>query len=336
MEKNKLYINRKRIYSGPFSAVYKAEVGLGNGVNEVALKITDPMDDRPPHNSRIELKTLMRLNGKGGKDYNVIELLDDFEIGDELIMVFPFYPFNLEDVIKANSKKKINLFGNIFNKDCEDKENDDSSLAINRINKLPLSRAKEMVIALAKSLSFLHKNKIIHRDIKPENILFKSLDSDPVLIDFGISWTAPDNYGKEPSTKKITDIATGLYKAPELMFSLNTYSSAVDIWALAIVMTLIYSQNCEPILDNDGNFSDLALLSSILQKFGTQNLSNWEEVKHIDTFQKMNFFPQKGLSVDEILPRCDDINMKKIFTKATIYQSSSRITADEILDLLVA
>ncbi|MBW4642281.1 MAG: serine/threonine protein kinase [Goleter apudmare HA4340-LM2] len=47
------------------------------------------------------------------------------------------------------------------------------------------TQVREILLSLLPVLDYIHSRGIIHRDIKPDNIILRSLDSKPVLIDFG-------------------------------------------------------------------------------------------------------------------------------------------------------
>jgi serine/threonine protein kinase len=78
-----------------------------------------------------------------------------------------------------------------------------------------------------KVLVYLHPLGIVHRDIKPANILVKSVQ--PLLIKFADLGIATDN------SVLLTFCGTKKYAAPEI-WDHGGYTSAVDIWSLAVVV----------------------------------------------------------------------------------------------------
>ncbi len=51
--------------------------------------------------------------------------------------------------------------------------------------KLAENQVKGVLASLLPVLAYIHSNRIVHRDIKPDNIIIRSVDNQPVLIDFG-------------------------------------------------------------------------------------------------------------------------------------------------------
>lgn len=328
MTKDNRYVDRQLIAGGRFSSVFRARDST-EGVNKlVALKITTPEDDRPPHSSRHELRILEMLTNLGVSEHNLVHILDNFESdGIDLVMVFPYFPFTLTQFLKHNSTKTRQR-----NNPYMIPGNDYEPLKATYENNLTVEQGKQIMVGIAEGLSFLHQHGIIHRDIKPANIMFKDFSPNPVIIDLGISFVYPNNYGKETNENKICDISTGIYKAPELLFRITDYSFGVDIWSFGILSTSLFSKNAEPIFGSE-DVSDLKLASLIFNTFGTPTLESWPEAKKSKTFSLLQLSDQNSKDIDDILPRADN-SIKTAFKKMMVYESKERISARGILDLL--
>ncbi|CCH40966.1 Cyclin-dependent kinase [Wickerhamomyces ciferrii] len=326
------YRERHFISGGRFSSVYRATDH--NDGTLVALKITTPEEDRPPHNSRDELKLLKLIKQSGGCDYGLLHIQDSFFADQiDLVIVTPYLPFTLTQILQHNSVKirpKFNPYLELGSRDSDESRNDNVPTFKNQLSDV---RAREIIMGIARGLDFLHSNGIIHRDIKPANILFHNLTSNPTIIDFGISYAYPDNFGKEPSNNKIRDISTSIYKAPELIFGISDYSYGVDIWSFGIMISSFYTDDIEPVLKNEGSVSDWTLVSQIFQSFGVPTLDQWPEGRKSSTFGKMNANPRPGKDVDLLIPRADG-KVKALFKKMMVFESSNRVGAKEIINTL--
>jgi len=82
---------------------------------------------------------------------------------------------------------------------------------------------KYMTYQIAKGLHYMHSANVIHRDLKPSNILTTE-ECDIKLCDFGLSRTVDD-----PDDILTEYVVTRYYRAPEIMLSSNSYSTAVDL-----------------------------------------------------------------------------------------------------------
>lgn len=300
----------KRVGRGRFSDVY--EVEDPNTSQHYALKVCDPDEERPPHNIGNEIKILSKLKGSG----NVSPLIKQLRTSIEVGILMPYYSVTLKDVMATHSKKRSQF-------------NDDGSVTRIAKNEMPLESILHIFRGLLNGLRFIHSRGIIHRDINPNNVVFDG--EEPVIIDFGISYDLPDNHGLEEPDAKFTDIATGFYKAPELLLSVRSYGPEVDVWALAIVLALLSSDNGRVPFAEDASRSDLALLSEILKVFGSPP-SDWEDCQGSRSFEAMNehFFKQQPKPVAEVLPRAVECpQLIEVFQGMTKYPSKERLTADQ-------
>lgn len=308
--KEKLYTERSYIARGLFSEVYKAQNNNpslnSDTLKVVALKITIPDDERPPHDSLKEARILERINldRKQLKQYelkktteissqnglkHIIELLDSFKsevdgFEDSLVLVFPYLPITLDQIISHYRKPIVKLFTDEISDHSNFEKEEDEELIPKWRNKLPTEISLSVIKQLALALTYLHENGIIHRDIKPQNILFQripSIDDDPInvhlyLADFGISWISPDNESKEPIDKKITDVGSGTYRSPQLLFGRQTYTESVDMWAVGCIIGLLFSPNTIPLfLNKYSKESDIALIATIFETLGVPTIETW-------------------------------------------------------------
>ncbi|OWB64614.1 hypothetical protein B5S29_g5776 [[Candida] boidinii] len=298
-----------------------------------AIKESDLDDCVPPHDCRIELKILKYIKtklldqyGESKKNTNLLELIDSYQTSFELGIVTKYYEFTLNSVIESNTRQKSNFTGN-------------GLISMNKINKLPIERGKSIFLGIINGLKFLHQNGIIHRDINPNNIVFETIDSEPIIIDFGISFMKPDNFGQENFHEKICDVATSVYKAPEVLLSIKNYSTPIDIWACGIIAMLMFSKDAEIPFSSQSFHSDIALLATIFNTFGRPTIKTWPEVKHSSSFQNLNkdFIPDLRKSSTELLPKLNKINDSKwfdVFDRMMVYESGNRATAADILKCL--
>ncbi|GKT22971.1 hypothetical protein ADUPG1_012284, partial [Aduncisulcus paluster] len=117
---------------------------------------------------------------------------------------------------------------------------------ISLIDVLMGSDFKDLYLIFPYFPSDLHaviRGDILHRDLKPSNILIDS-DCKINVGDFGMSRgiSRGDSPISEPHCSVMTDhVATRWYRAPELLFGVRNYSTAVDIWAVGCLMAELFS-----------------------------------------------------------------------------------------------
>jgi glycogen synthase kinase 3 beta len=83
---------------------------------------------------------------------------------------------------------------------------------------------------LLRALAYLENLGICHRDIKPQNILIDPSNHSLKICDFG---SAKKLMKGEPN---IAYICSRYYRAPELIFGCNDYTSAIDVWSAGCVI----------------------------------------------------------------------------------------------------
>src|SRR6516165_4371115 len=105
--------------------------------------------------------------------------------------------------------------------------------AVVRREPMPLRRAVELIVKVARTVHYAHEHGILHRDIKPGNILLDS-KGEPHLTDFGLARLVET---ESTVTRTLEVLGTPSYMAPEQAAAKNTeLSSATDVYGLGAVL----------------------------------------------------------------------------------------------------
>ena len=112
------------------------------------------------------------------------------------------------------------------------------------------SEKERIILQLVDVVAHAHKNRIVHRDIKPENVLIRS-DGLLKLLDYGIA--------KELKDKKFSSTMVGSrpYMAPEQIMGESQIAS--DVWALGVVIYMLYTHVLPFVEANEKALMDLIL-----------------------------------------------------------------------------
>lgn len=191
-----------------------------------------------PHDAEREVRLL-----RAAASPHVVILLETFNFeGGRLIIVFPFMKHDFEQLLRRDM--------------------------------LTASQIRCHLRDMFSALAHLHELGIIHRDIKPSNILLDTPDGPARLADFGIAWKEDDK-GSEPGDKKITDVGTTCYRAPEILFGFKGYGIALDLWAAGCVVAEAVAVGHKQLFDSGPVGSDLSLIQSIFVTIGTPDEEVW-------------------------------------------------------------
>jgi serine/threonine protein kinase len=104
---------------------------------------------------------------------------------------------------------------------------------IARREPMPIRRAAELIIKVARTVHYAHENGILHRDIKPGNILLDGR-GEPHLTDFGLARLVET---ESTVTRTMEALGTPSYMAPEQAVGNNAQvTSATDVYGLGAVL----------------------------------------------------------------------------------------------------
>jgi serine/threonine-protein kinase len=93
---------------------------------------------------------------------------------------------------------------------------------------------------VAVAVAYAHERGVLHRDLKPENVLLCRPGPRTVVLDFGLTrWIQPEGAVPQAATL-VTALGSRLgtvpYMAPEQLEDEGILDSAVDVWALGVVL----------------------------------------------------------------------------------------------------
>lgn len=274
-----------------------------------------------PHNHVAEKSILHKLresvhsisDAQTDNSQYVIELLDDRKLEDEVELLFPFYPMSLYELMRSQykrvdhqqPKKKFNPYYDLSN-GAKGAESEAEPTKVQYKNCFDINKdAHSYFLQIARGLEYIHSCGIIHRDVKPQNTMVDPITNQLKITDFGISYDthSAQQTTNEPTDRKITDVSTSFYKAPELLLSVKNYGYEVDIWGLLILVSQWFQTGADvtpnrhnkmaselgddfyiPALVEDGSQdgetgSDVRLLMCIFERFGVPKLADWKEVE---------------------------------------------------------
>ncbi|EGR32068.1 hypothetical protein IMG5_097450 [Ichthyophthirius multifiliis] len=215
------------------------EKTIGNGTfGVVYLGILDDT------NEKVAIKKVFQDKRYKNREYEIIKQLDHQHIiklkhayhtqgknEDEvyLNLVMEYVPETLSNIIKYYRKNK---------------------------QPFPPLLLKVFSYQMFRALAYLKGIEICHRDIKPQNILSDSSKYLLKICDFG---SAKKLIKGEPN---ISYICSRYYRAPELIFGAEQYTTQIDVWSIGTVIAEMIL--CEPLFPGENAVDQLVEIIKIL------------------------------------------------------------------------
>src|SRR3954470_16724135 len=183
--------------TGGMSSVYKAHDTLLD--RNVALKILHPHytgDEEYVERFRRGARAVARLSHP-----NIVTVIDRGEESGRQFIVFEYVDGeNLKELLERNGR-------------------------------LPVRRAIELALEIARALAFAHQQGLVHRDVKPQNVLLNG-DGEAKVTDFGIARSLDVQHGM---TQTGTVLGTSDYIAPEQAQG-QRVDEHTDVYSLGVVV----------------------------------------------------------------------------------------------------
>ena len=227
----------------------------------------------------------------------------------------------LKTIIKPKSREKFEEIYAVF----EIMETDLGSI-IKSQQELSLDHIQFFMYQILRGMKYCHSAGILHRDLKPRNLLVNS-NCDLKICDFGLSRAdIPELY----EAGAMTDyISTRWYRAPELLFGSEYYTTAVDVWSIGCIFAeLLTRTSFLPGTDTENQ------LELIIEMMGVPSKTTIEKFcggKTPDFLQ--NLSSKKEEETDEFKTRFKDVDSTAmdLLKKMLIFDPSERITIIEAI-----
>jgi mitogen-activated protein kinase 1/3 len=126
-----------------------------------------------------------------------------------------------------------------------------------------------LLFQLLSAVHFMETAKVIHRDLKPPNILVNAA-CELKICDFGLARTMAEDMEKDPTLY----VVTRWYRAPELLFGCNKYTSAIDLWSVGCILAELIGR--KPLFPGDDYLEQIQLIVNVI---GQPSQSDLESLK---------------------------------------------------------
>lgn len=167
-------------------------------------------------------------------------------------------------------------------------------------------------------LAYVHSAGVLHRDLKPANLLTNA-DCDVKICDFGLARGQSD---------VMTDyVVTRWYRPPELLLICDTYTSAVDMWAVGCLAAEIITR--KPLFPGRDYIHQLNVVTDIL------GVPSKDELAMVKTPEALHFMmsmpPKPKVSLRTLLPSMS-VAMVDFIERMLQFDPRKRWTAQQAMN----
>ncbi|KMT04645.1 hypothetical protein BVRB_8g182980 [Beta vulgaris subsp. vulgaris] len=219
---------------------------------------------------------------------NIVKLREVIKEHDILYLVFEYMECNLYQLIQKTGR-------NLFSED----------------------QVRNWCFQVFQALAYMHQQGYFHRDLKPENLLVSN--NVIKLADFG---SAREINSEPPYTEYIS---TRWYRAPEVMLKSPIYTSAVDMWAMGVIMAELFT--LQPLFPGLNEADEMYKICSVI---GTPTESSWPHGLWLARGMNYQFPYFPGVHLSTLMPSVSD-DATSLIRSLCSWDPLKRPTAAQVL-----
>jgi len=185
---------------------------------------------------------------------------------------------------------------------------------------LSSTEVKSFMFQLVRGADFCHGNGVLHRDLKPQNLLIDRYGR-LKLADFGLA-----RVYATPFREFTHKVVTLWYRAPELLFGEQTYSTSVDTWSIGCVFAELV--NCRPLLPGT---SEIDQIHTLFRALGSPYETIWPGVLSLQSKFDLAQFPvYEAPGIRNLVSGLNEAGIDML-QKMLVYDPKARVNCDECL-----
>eukprot|EP00057_Strongylocentrotus_purpuratus_P017287 XP_011671761.1 PREDICTED: mitogen-activated protein kinase 7 [Strongylocentrotus purpuratus] len=189
-----------------------------------------------------------------------------------------------------------------------------------------LEHIRFFLYQILRGLKYIHSADVIHRDLKPSNLLVNE-NCELKVGDFGMA-RGLSTFSTDKKKMFMTSyVATRWYRAPELLFSSDDYTLAVDVWSVGCILGEMIGR--KQMFPGKNPIDQLSLIVDVLGMPPTHMLKSTSS-DHLYNFFQKNFANKTPKDLSKLYPKADPQGLD-LLAKMLIFEPSERITVNKAL-----